>query len=173
MTPAHHQSALLGFFSRHDVPVPAKDAPLIERLGLLVRMAECLRAAEFRTGHRRDGIMAVNGVPFAADEWPAFIVPASIAAYTFEAIETGRAPEHNGTPIDRMALLMRRAEANDLTADADMLAREGIPEFLIAEYALEAAQLAEAMKVAVHAYALAVERRERDAEMASMIGEAA
>lgn len=173
MQPTNHLSNLNGFFSRHDIPVPGLDAPLIERLGLTIHMAGCLRATDFSSGLRGDRSMVINGFSFTEAEWSATLGPAGIAAHTFEAIEQGLAPEHNGAPIDRMALLMRRAEANDITVDADMLAREGYPSHLITEYAVEAAQLAETMKAAEQAYLRGAKRREREAEMAAAIREAA
>ncbi|WGD31236.1 hypothetical protein AncyloWKF20_05275 [Ancylobacter sp. WKF20] len=161
--PAFHQSSLAGFFRRHDIATPSGDGlSRFQRMGLALKLATCLRAADFRTtaslAHRPG--LTINGHLFSHEDWTAGMDIAIRLAGTFEAIEQEQAPAHNGAPVDRMALLFLKAEEAGLPADADMLAREGLAPAIITEFALEAAQLAEAIKCAVRAYNTAAAARE-------------
>lgn len=148
MHPAHHEAALAAFFRRHDIVIPETPAPAFARMGGALFCARLLRDNRFviRTvgaGQR----FRIGASEFDAEDRPLAGIGAVLATL-FEEIEAGRAPDWNGAQIDRMALLLRRAAISGLSADADMLAAEGIANHLIAESGFEAAQLAEAMAVA-------------------------
>lgn len=150
MHPAHHEAALAAFFRRHDIAIPAEPAgtAAFARMGCVLLAARLLRENRFVIRSIGGGLhFRIGATEFHAEDRNLAGISAVLATL-FEEIEAGRAPDWNGSQIDRMALLLRRAATSGLPADADMLAREGIRQHLIAESGFEAAQLAEAMAVA-------------------------
>lgn len=156
MHPAHHETAIAAFFRRHNVPMPGgAGLTQFERMGLALMLAGHLRRADFSTratGGSHPGLI-INGYTFAYEDWTAAMDIAVRLAGVFDLMSLGLAPEPRTAPVERMALLFLKAEEAGLVCDADMLAREGIAEGLITEFALEAAQLAEAIKCACRAFA--------------------
>ncbi|MCS0501415.1 hypothetical protein [Ancylobacter mangrovi] len=150
--PAFHQAALASFFSRHDIPVRfAGHLPLFQRLGLAVLLAGALRGAGFRSGAGAAGGLEVGGILFPRDDWHAGMDAAARLAGTWRALEEGGAPGP-GTPVDRMALIMRRLEGAGIPVTPEVIVGEGFTMAEALEWGLPAAQLAEAMKLAAHHY---------------------
>lgn len=171
MHPANHEAALSAFFRRNDFHLPpGTDATLVS-MGCALAAARLLRENAFHIGVvGGSGRNSIGTTVFEPDERP-LIGLATYIADRQEDMEAGRAPDHNGAMIDRMALLLRRAARAGVNADADYLAAEGIPSHLIIEFGLEAAQLAEAMALAEHAYT--THRKAREAVGAALESEAA
>jgi len=149
MQPAHHEQALVAFFLRHNLIAPVTDADaLIARHGLVLAMAVALRDGGFRVS---TGALTatIDGVRFTREEVALAGAEAHKLAHLIEDILDGKAADPDGTMVDRMAFLMRSMARASVDITPDALVSEGIPEAIVIEYAIEAAQLAEAMKVGV------------------------
>ena len=163
MHPAHHEAALAAFFRRHDIAIPETPTPAFARMGGALFCARLLRDNRFTITSIGSGLrFRIGATEFDAED-RTIAGFGAVLATLFEEIEAGRAPDWNGSQIDRMALLLRRAAISGLSADADMLAAEGIANHLIAESGFEAAQLAEAMAVAERTFQTHLAARDADA----------
>ncbi|MDQ0349764.1 hypothetical protein [Ancylobacter vacuolatus] len=157
MHPAHHESALVAFFRRHGLVAPHTEADgLIERHGLVLAMGFAMRDAHFRATPAEGGAFAFGNHVFAVDDWMAASGDAHcFAQMVAECADTrrlvDRAPTYEAL-VDRMALDMRRLDLAGIHVMPDTLACEGYTSAEIAEAAITAAQLAEAMKVAQARY---------------------
>ena len=157
MHPAHHESALVAFFRRHGLVAPHTEADgLIERHGLVLAMGFAMRDAHFRATPAEGGAFALGNHVFSAqDSLAADREAHRFAQLVAECADTrrlvDRAPCYDAL-VDRMALDMRRLDLAGIPVMPDTLACEGYTSAEIAEVALTAAQLAEAMKVAQARY---------------------
>lgn len=162
MHPEHHLAALKAFFRRHQLALPPEtpfSAQLqpIERYGLLLALARRLQATDCVSRLAADRAMVIDGERFAEPEWVYGLGVAALLSAAMAEVAAGRA-DHNGAGVDRIALIMLRLEQAGITVDADALAREGEPAHLIVESGLEAAQLAEAIKLATTSWPKARQR---------------
>lgn len=159
MQPEHHEKALVAFFFRHAVVAPIIDADgLIERHGLVLAMAFALREAGFRisTGYNTHGIGREN---FTHAELTAAGAEAHMLAHRVEGVIDGAIVEPDGSRIDAMAMAMRRLEQAGLPVTPRALVEEGFASDLVDLYGVEAAQLAEAIKVGIRHWRKAAIRR--------------
>lgn len=157
MHPAHHESALAAFFRRHGLVAPHIDCDgLIERYGLVLAMGFAARDAGFRAQPDADGGFRFGERHFPLVDWLVAGNEAHRLAHLVADIADGkrladRAADYTGL-VDYMALTMRRLDRAGIPATPDTLAQEGFTAAEIAECGLEAAQLAEAMSLAMRRY---------------------
>lgn len=164
MQPTHHESALAAFFRRHALVAPLTDADgLIERLGLVLAMGFAMREAEFRAEPVADDGCRFGRHVFPVRDWMAASGEGHRLAHLINDIAAGRYRGVGGfrALVDFMALTMRRLGQAGIPVTPDVLAQEGFTAEQITEAGFEAAQLAEAMDVAMRRY-----RKSRAAEPA-------
>lgn len=143
-----HEQALASFFRNHGLIAPAHACDgLIERFGLVLAMGFAIADAHHVRVCRTGTGVRVNGVLFSH---------ASYEAAWGEAIKLADLVQRTrglGALADdaqfAMVLAMRRLEQAGIAVDPDALAAEGFPAAEIIEEGLEAAQLAEAIKLAI------------------------
>jgi hypothetical protein len=158
--PVFHESALAAFFRRHGLTAPYIDADgLIERHGLVLAMAFGLRAGGFRVDVQPDGTRRIGAETFTETEYLGTLHDAHEAAHKMEAIHDGTAPDLRGDMVDRMALIAVRLASAGIPVTAQTLRFEGIPAGIVDQHALEAAQIAEAMKLAITRWRNAARKR--------------
>ena len=161
MQPAHHEQALVAFYLRHALLAPAIDtASLIERHGLVLAMGFALRESGFniRVGYTH---CTIGGESFTRDEVAAAGAEAHMLAHRVEGIIDGAVVEADGSCIDAMAMAMRRMEQADIAVTPRALIDEGFPAAVVEQHGLEAAQLAEAIKVGIRSWRKASAGRAR------------